>query len=83
MSKTVQAKNIDDAAVLDAVRAVRGRHGVPLQATTWDVVEHLPQYPAKVVCAKLGALVRRGLLRGSAYPTLTDRGDFEIADGAE
>ena len=77
-----QAKDIADAAALDAVRAVRGR-GIPEEAkswagqsaTLWDVQAELAGFPPKVVQRKLGSMVRRGILKGCACGC---RGDFEL-----
>ena len=71
MNKRVQAKHVSDADIVAAVRAC------PL-----DVCAALPQYPAKVVVAKLGSLVRRGLLRGPRFPRTDERGDYEIIEEA-
>ena len=78
MNKIVQAKHIPDGDVVDAVRATSGAETG--WSTTGDVVARLAKWPPKVVCAKLGALVRRGVLYGNPYPTLADRGDFEITE---
>lgn len=62
--------------MIAAVRAARGKHGVPEWASLWDVEAEFPALPAKVVRAKLGALVRRKILGGCACGC---RGDFEVA----
>jgi hypothetical protein len=77
----MKAADITDAELLEAVRAVRGKYGVPRWSTLWDVQRALP-YPTKVVQAKLKSAVRRGLLTGCACGC---RGDFEepsCIDGA-
>jgi hypothetical protein len=70
----MKAADITDAELLEAVRVVRGKYGVPRWSTLWDVEDVLSQYPTKVVQAKLKSAVRRGLLTGCACGC---RGDFE------
>ena len=74
------AKDITDAQVIEAVRAMSGRNGVPAWATTWDIVEHLSAYPPKVVLCKLRSAVKRGVIDGHACSTSPPycRGDFEL-----
>jgi len=71
----VQAKDLPDDDTLAAVRACQGMNGVPHWSSLWDVERALPEWPAKVVRAKLAGLIRRGLLRGCACGC---RGDFEF-----
>lgn len=75
MIKSIQAKDITDAQILAAQAAVRGRHGVPHWATTWDIQEHLAAFPPKVVLAKLRSMKRRGIMVGCACGC---RGDWEM-----
>jgi hypothetical protein len=72
----MKASDISDAEALGAVRAVRGRYGVPEWAVAQDVYDHLAQYPWKVVRAKVASLIRRGIMGGC---TCGCRGDYEIA----
>lgn len=71
----VQAKDISDADVLDALAATRGRHGVPRWSTLQDVQAHLAAYPRKVVHAKLRSMLRRHVISGCGCGC---RGDFEV-----
>lgn len=71
----LQAKDIADQVMLDAVRATQGLNGVPHWSSLWDVEKKLPDVPAKVVRAKLDSLVRRQMLHGCACGC---RGDFEF-----
>lgn len=80
MVKIVQAKSITDEQALGAVRVTQGMHGVPTWSTIWDVQEALCAFPAKVVRAKLRALIRKGKLKGC---TCGCRGDFEFPAPAE
>jgi hypothetical protein len=70
-----QAKDIRDDEMLNAVRRAQGLNGVPEWSSLWDIQAVLTCYPAKVVQAKLGSLVRRGVLKGCACGC---RGDFEF-----
>lgn len=80
----MQAKDVADAVIVAAVRATRGRNGVPAWATTWDVLEHLSAYPPKVVMRRLQSCIRRGVIGGHAcnvsYPYC--RGDFYVKGDA-
>lgn len=71
----LQAKDITDDEVIEAVRATQGMHGVPQWSSLWDIQEMLSAFPAKVVLAKLRALVKKGKIRGCACGC---RGDFEL-----
>jgi hypothetical protein len=52
------------------------KYGEPvIWAQIWDVFERFPQYPQKLVRAKLDKMVRAGKLTGC---TCGCRGDFEI-----
>ena len=72
-----KASDISDAEMLDAIRAVRGRHRVAQWATRWDVEEHLSHWPSKVVQAKARSMIRRKLIDGCGCGC---RGDYEILD---
>lgn len=69
----MQAKDIPDAALLDAVAAVNTRRRG--WAFLSDLEEAFPAFPPKVVRAKAAALIRRRLLKGCACGC---RGDFEL-----
>jgi hypothetical protein len=75
-----QAKDIPDAEIIEAITATRGRNGAPEWATTWDVLEHLSRWPAKVVMTKLRSCIRRGVIGGCACSKSEPycRGDFEL-----
>lgn len=64
-----------DDVLLDAVKSVRGRNGVPTWATLWDVQAHLNTFPPKVTQRALESAIKRGILKGCACGC---RGDFEI-----
>ena len=85
--KDIQAKHIPDRGILGEIRR--------LSATPWpggqtndtydrwvmfDELQAAPAFPAKVVRAKLAALIRRGLLTGC---TCGCRGDFELTPAGE
>ena len=72
----MKASDIPDDVAIDAVAKTQGMHGVSYWSTLWDVQAHLPQFPEKVVTAKLASLVKRGLLKGNAQNGC--RGDFEL-----
>lgn len=76
-----QAKDISDERILNILRAGKVRRvmirqpngtwepGVvsePARLSLTEVEEQLPGYPPKVVCAKLSALIRRGVIDGCA-----------------
>lgn len=74
----MQAKDITDAMMFDALAAVRGRHGVPLWSSWFDVRdEQLLNFPPKVKLAKLRSMIRRGVLNGCACGC---RGDLELPE---
>lgn len=73
----VQAKNVSDTQVLDAMAATRGRNGVPRWSTLWDVQEGLASVPPKVVLAKLRSMIKRKVIGGCACGC---RGDFEVLE---
>jgi len=71
-----QAKDISDATVLEAIRAVRDeRTG---WSTVWLVWDRLMQFPSRVVRAKLQSMERRGLITGCFHYGTPCRGDIEI-----
>lgn len=78
----MQAKDITDETMLEALAAVRGRNGVPRWSSLFDLltVESLLTVPRKVVLAKLSSMIQRGLIDGCDCGC---RGDFEVptADG--
>lgn len=67
------ASDIADEQILPIVTQVMR----PIGASRWDIAARLPEFPEKVVLAKLGGLVRRGVLSGCACGC---RGDFEIRE---
>ena len=71
----MKAADISDDALLAAIRATRGRNGVPKWATIWDVQDELAPFHKKVVRAKVASAIRRGLIKGC---TCGCRGDLEI-----
>lgn len=72
MTKTIQAKHIDDAAILAIIDETREREG--RWTFTWDIEAALANIPPKVVLAKLRSMVRRGVIDGCACGC---RGDFQ------
>jgi hypothetical protein len=84
----MKASDITDETILAAIKATRGRNGVPEWATTGDVLrwfeanKDLPLIPPKVILTKLESCIRRKLIDGhvcskkGAYC----RGDFEIIE---
>ena len=71
----MQAKDITDAVMLEALAAVRGKNGVPEWSSLWDVQKQLDDFHPKVVLAKLRSMVRRKVIGGC---TCGCRGDFEL-----
>ncbi len=74
-AELLKASDISDAEILSSHEACLGRHGVPRWSTTWDIQDHMKQYPPKVVLAKLRSIEKRGVLRGCACGC---RGDWEL-----
>lgn len=72
VGRAPKASDITDAELLAAVRQVR------IADINWsmlhDIRDALPQYPPKVVLAKLRSAVKRKLLKGCCCGC---RGDFE------
>lgn len=75
----LQAKDISDAEMVAALDATAGKHNASSnvcdQSCLWYVEAHLPQYPAKVVLAKLRRLIERGIVEGCGCGC---RGDFKV-----
>ncbi len=72
----MKAADISDVEVLRLIAPAQG-----IGISRWDLQEMLPQYPWKVVLAKLYALRRREFITGCACGC---RGDFLLAPkGAE
>jgi hypothetical protein len=77
----LQAKDIPDQVVIDAVVSQYGVHGGNgpnnglASSSLWDVQRVLSDYPPKVVLAKLASLIERGMLDGCACGC---RGDFAV-----
>jgi hypothetical protein len=55
--KSVQTKHVSDEEIIEACRAFRARR---VRQTPDESLAH--RYPAKVILAKMGQMVRRGLL---------------------
>ena len=69
----VKAADISDATIL----ALCENPPMPLGATLWDIQEALPQFPPKIVLAKLRQMVNKGRLACCACGC---RGDFHAPD---
>lgn len=69
----MKASDISDASILESVV----RHMQPIGAQMAKIQEDFPGFHSKVVRAKLGQLVRRGILNGCAIDG--HRGDFTLA----
>lgn len=67
----MKCADLPDNVVLDVI-ALSTR---PLGATIGEVFEGLPDYPQKIVRAKLSKLIRRGIVSGC---TCGCRGDFAV-----
>ena len=70
----MKASDIDDAAFLRAVQREQVANGGGW-AMRWDVAEHFPDVPEKVLLAKARRLMRRGFLDGCPCGC---RGDYEV-----
>lgn len=76
----MKTSDIPDEVIVEAIRRTRGRNGVPEWATTWDLLEALPEYPPKLVLSKCRSLIKRKVIDGCSC-SLTEpycRGDFEV-----
>lgn len=73
----MQAKDIADEVMIDAIQKTRGRNNVAIWSTIWDIQGELPQFPKKVVIAKLRSMVKRKLINGCVCGC---RGDFEVLE---
>ena len=71
INRRPKASDIADAQILAIIRDVKG----PYASMRMDIEERLPEFPPKVVLAKLHALVRRKVLDGCDCGC---RGDFLI-----
>jgi hypothetical protein len=72
------ARDIPDQVLLDLVETqARERDG--LGAVLWELQAALPDYPPKVIKAKLRKLSRRGLITGCLCGC---RGDFALTERA-
>ena len=77
-----QAKDISDDAILAVVDQFctdNPKRGYAPWAFTRDIQAALPEFPEKVVLAKLRSLVKRGMLNGCACGC---RGDFHRSEGS-
>ena len=70
----MKAADITDEAVYVIVDSVRLEGGPYRCAMVWDMFRALPQFPQKVVMAKLRQMVSKGRLDGCACGC---RGDFQ------
>lgn len=78
----IKASDIRDETMVRAINAVVGNWGVWDQAAISDIFEQLPQFPWRVVRAKLASMQRRKLIDGCIHTGRTNcRGDIEIIDG--
>lgn len=68
----MKAADISDAQLLALIPSIKSRVNA---ASLWTLQEALPQYPPKVVQAKLKSMVKRKLLTGCACGC---RGDFRV-----
>ena len=66
-----KAADIADDLILASVR----RHMRNIGAMTWDIADDFPEFPVKVVRAKLGQLKKRRILDGCACNC---RGDWSF-----
>lgn len=77
----MQAKDVDDRAILAVVHELAAKEGArhgpqSATATSWDVCEAIDA-PKAVVRAKLAAMARRKLIDGCACGC---RGDFALTE---
>ena len=73
----LQAKDVSDEEICQALRTTRGMNGAPNWSSLWDVQRALPQYPPRVVLAKLSAMIRRKRITGCDCGC---RGDFSLLE---
>lgn len=71
----MKAADIDDGDMVAAVAHIQEVKGS--WANVGEVEAHFPDFPPKVVVAKLARLIKRGLLTGC---TCGCRGDFEVTE---
>lgn len=69
----MKASDIKDHQMLQAVR----RHATNIGASIWNIQADFPDFPHKVVRAKLHALLRRRLIVGCCCGC---RGDFGLTE---
>lgn len=70
----MKANDIPEYKILELARRAMVVRG---WLTRWDAQEALPEYPPKVVSAKLNQMVRKGILKGCGSHH-DCRGDFTI-----
>lgn len=73
----LQAKDLPDADIVAAIKATQGLNGVPHWSARSDIDARPPQWPRRVVLAKLASLVKRKIISGC---TCGCRGDFEFGE---
>lgn len=76
----MKCSDIPDQAIYDAINRTldenSAKHNTEItMAIIWDIFDLFPEFPAKLVRAKLDKMVRAGKLGGC---TCGCRGDFEI-----
>jgi hypothetical protein len=71
----MQAKDITDQQIFDAITSVRGKRPLMNLACIWDIQEELGEFPPKVVTAKLRSMINRKLISGCVCGC---RGDFKV-----
>ena len=74
--KGIQAKDVEDQAVLDVIGRVNDEGH---WAMVWDLNAAFPAVPPKVLLAKCRSLIKRKLIEGCACGC---RGDFYLVGGA-
>lgn len=72
----MKAADISDEVIYELVAAARFADGKPSSLMIWEACEKLPQYPAKIVRAKLQQMVSKGRLRGCECGKC--RGDYRF-----
>ncbi len=72
----MKASDVPEDTVIALIREL-GASNAAKWAFLWDIQGRLPQFPPKVVKAKLAAMVKRGVIGGCGCGC---RGDFHIKD---
>jgi len=74
-----KAAGISDAMVISAMRQYMKENPDRVWVSRWAIQERLPQFPVKVVNAKLRSMVLRNKISGCSQ-THNCRGDFECGE---